>query len=132
MKCWRYSFGTQGTLQCGILQGSNLGMLLFQIHVNDLPSCLEHSTVRMFADDTTLTVSRQNTKEIELTCNLELKKLSEWFLANQMSLNAKKTDFMLIASDSKLSNVCNNPRLQIDNTYIKRVNTSKSLGVNID
>jgi len=88
--CVGNSISDPGTIQCGIPQGSNLGTLLFLIYVNDLPSCLEHSTVRMFADDTTLTVSKQNTKEIELTCNLELKNLSEWFLANQMSLNAKK------------------------------------------
>ena len=45
------------TVKCGIPQGSILGPLLFLIYINDLANCLEHSSTRMFADDTTLTTS---------------------------------------------------------------------------
>jgi hypothetical protein len=30
---------------------------LFLIYINDLPNCLQHSTARMFADDTNITAS---------------------------------------------------------------------------
>ena len=38
----------------GIPQGSVLGPLLFLLFVNDMGQSLEHSTLRMFADDSRL------------------------------------------------------------------------------
>jgi hypothetical protein len=44
-------------LKYGVLQGSIWDPLLFLIYINDLLNCLQHSTARMFADDTNITVS---------------------------------------------------------------------------
>ena len=42
-------------LKCGVLQGTILGPLLFQIYIHDLPYCLLFSVNRMYADDTHIT-----------------------------------------------------------------------------
>lgn len=118
-------------IRCGVPQGSNVGLLLFLVYINDLPNWLKHSP-RMFADDTTITVTANNIKQIEKHSNLVPRNLSEWFLANRLSLNAKKTEYILIASDPKLSNICYSSKLRISDSSIDRVNTTKSLGVHID
>ena len=44
----------------------------------------------MFADDTNLFCSHKNLKALFQIVNSELKLVTEWFLANKLSLNAKK------------------------------------------
>jgi retron-type reverse transcriptase len=60
-------------VRCGIPQGSILGPLLFLIYINDLPNSLEYSSTRMFADDTTLTVSGKSIQGyVEVAINHDL------------------------------------------------------------
>ena len=61
-------------VKCGILQGSNLGSILFSLYVNDIPAITKFS-VRLFADDTVLIMSNSDLKELNKTANCELKKL---------------------------------------------------------
>ena len=49
----------------------------------------------MFADDTNLFCSNKKIKPLFLKANLELRKISEWFRANKLSLNEDKTRFIL-------------------------------------
>ena len=52
-------------LKCGVPQGSNLGPFLFLLYINDLPRCLQTTKARLFADDTTLSISAPTVDEIE-------------------------------------------------------------------
>jgi hypothetical protein len=58
----------------------------------------------MFADDTTSACGK-SLLEIENKINSDLANINAWFLANKLSLNLVKTEYLLIGSRSKINNV---------------------------
>ena len=123
---------TERRVTCGIPQGSILGPLFFLVYINDLPECLNQATPRLFADDTNLTVAGESIQEIELNMNSDLACISEWLLANKLSLNVTKTEFILIGSAHKLNNLVTQPDLKINHKKIKQVCNATVLGVELD
>ena len=86
----------------------------------------------MFADDTTLTACGKSLLEIESKINSDLANVNAWLLANKLSLNLVKTEYLLIGSRSKINNLTSEPNIVINNRPIKRVTETKSLGILID
>ena len=87
----------------GIPQGTILGPLLFLLYINDLPNCLEHSQARMYADDTNLTFASNNIDDINYHLNHDLANVNKWLIANRLTLNQSKTEFMLIDSRQRIA-----------------------------
>ena len=85
-------------ITAGVPQGSNLGPLLFLLCINDLPNCLDSSVPALFPDNTNLTTSEASASEIQDILEIELNKVHTWLLANKLTLNVKKTQYMLIGS----------------------------------
>ena len=79
----------------GVPQGSKLGPLLFIIYINDVPNISENCTFIMYADDANILISGRNMAEIEEIFNFVAKKLEIWVSANGLSLNLKKTNYMI-------------------------------------
>ena len=121
------SVSNSENIKTGVQQGSNLGPLLFLLYINDLPKCLDSSVPALFADDTNLTISGATATEIQDNLEIELNKVHMWLLANKLTLNAKKTEFMLIGSRQRLC-----PILSIGSEAIKRVSSTKTLGEMVD
>ena len=119
-------------ISCGVPQGSALGPLLFLIYINDLPNCLQHSTPRMYADDTGLTIASISPTEIETKMNTDLSNINKWLYANKLSLNIAKTEFMLVTSRQKLRTMATYPKININGQPVTEVEVSESLGLHID
>ncbi|CAB4007916.1 Hypothetical predicted protein [Paramuricea clavata] len=105
---------------CGIPQGSILGPLLFIMYINDLPSCLERTTPRMFADDTNLTAVGRTISEAEERANVDMRNVQKWLCANKLSLNIAKTEYVLIRTRHKISNIDTHQGVKINNQLIKK------------
>lgn len=119
-------------ITCGIPQGSILGPLLFTIYINDLPSCDLFSKPRLYADDTTLTTSAEDPWVLEYKMNYDMNLIQSWLSANKLTLNVKKTKYMLIGSQFKLSQINSDFIIKVNNTPLERVIEHKTLGVQID
>ena len=64
--------------------------------------------------------------------NSDLTFINEWLLANRLSLNVVKTEFILIGSAHKLNNIVAQPDLNINHVKIKQVHKATVLGVELD
>jgi hypothetical protein len=84
-------------MRCGVPQGSNLGPLLFILYVNDLPNCLRHSSAEMYADDT----CSDNINNLQAILNSDLNNIHQWIVANKLTLNVDKTEYMIIGTRQK-------------------------------
>ena len=118
------------TIKCGVPQGSILGPLLFLIYINDLSNVSNKLSKILFADDTSLFFSHRNPNVIAKVVNEELDKISRWFKINKLSINIKKTNFILFSNNHKKLN--ENLTVLIDNVPITNVNSTRFLGVLID
>ena len=99
------SFLNHKKILCGVSQGSILGPLLFLVYVNDLYISSKSLQFILFADDTNIFLSGKDLKSIFLTLNKELEKVSEWFRANKISLNASKTHYIAFMKPSQSDDI---------------------------
>lgn len=113
-------------------QTPHYGPLLFILYVNDLPNCLSNAQFRMYADDTHLTFDSNDIIRLERGLNEDLAEVNEWLIANKLTLNKSKTEFMLIRSRQRISTFDLTPSFTIENTLTKQVSSTKSLGIYID
>ena len=92
--CIKYLFETD----CGVPQGSILGLSL--INVNDFDLVSKLWNVR-FADDAIFFISVEYIGELYQQINKELKKVFLWFKENKLSINIDKTKWTIFYSTSK-------------------------------
>ena len=120
-------------ITCGIPQGSTLGPILFLLYVNDAQFIMKSIHLVLYADDMNLLHHHKNIKSLFLELESDLKHLHEWLLANRLSVNLKKTKFLVFTSKQRARHLQNLPRtFSFSNNSINRSDTIKFLGIKID
>ena len=118
---------------CGVPQGSILGPLLFILYVNDITNTSSILEFILFADDTTILYSSKDINNNINIVNKELNEVSNWFKSNKLSVNATKTNFMIMGT-SHMTSIKTSSSLSVilNDTVLERVKNTKFLGVLID
>ena len=100
--------------------------------MNDLPNFVKDSNTSMDADDTGLSSKITNALEINSELLPDFLKICDWLRANKLSLNIVKTEYMIIGTSQNLMQLGTIPKIKVNNTMLKRVPHTKSLGLIID
>ena len=113
-------------VEAGVPQGSRLGPLLFILFINDIISDLE-STPQIFADDTTLLTSGEETYETTSLLNRDLAKIAIWAKKWKVKFNSDKTKDMIFSK--KIIN--NSLPLIFDGYFADRCGKHRHLGITL-
>ena len=118
-------------ISCGVPQGSILGPLLFILYINDFEHVSDMIKPILFADDTSLFHSHICFNTLIQEVNIQLHKFSTWFNTYKLSLNTKKSNFIIFTPNGKKYNI-SEAEINIDGSKIKHVKCTKFLGIIID
>lgn len=119
---------TKLEVQCGVPQGSVLGPLLFLIYINDIQRCQLHGKLKLFADDTNIFYESESTENIFAMMQEDVNILTKWLRKNKLTLNIKKTKYMLIYK----TKIQHNRELKINEIDIEETNAITYLGITIN
>ena len=89
-----------------------------------MPNCSNKFSFRIFADDTKLFYASDDPNDLSATVNSELDKLFEYCRVNKLTVNLKKTNYMLISSRQK--------KWQISVHNLEQKDYIKYLGIYLD
>ena len=105
-----------------------MGVLLFQILIDDLHRCLCYSRCILYADDMTIYVIGRSLKCLKVKTQYDLNCLENWLCLNWLKLNVHKTKSLLFNKEGLFPNI----GLSINGETIETVSKFKFLGILID
>ena len=119
------------TFMSGVPQGLIFGPLLSRLFINYMSDSILNSTLDMYADDSLIYFCHKDVKTIETCLNNDIVSLSKWLYDNLTKENVSKTKVTLLGTSAKTSKI-NHVNVVMNNCTVKKVNTFRYPGVNID
>ncbi len=116
---------------CGVPQGSILGPLMFILYINDMQNVITDCSISLYADDTALFYASRSYVDMMLAIRDDIGSVTEWLNLNKLTLNTRKTKFMIFGTKSRLKH-CGDMPVIINGDVIERVTEFKYLGVILD
>ena len=99
------------------------------MYINDLSNVSEYCFSLLFADDTNVFHTGKDMKIVCDQVNEDLKNVQEWLNCNKLSLNIRKTHYMIFTPRNK---IIDDIDVKFCNDVIERVYVTKFLGAQID
>lgn len=116
------SLSCERNVLSGVPQGSVLGPVLFLLFINDLPSAVKESTVKIFADDTKIYLSRKKGLTFDALYE-DIESVLNWTAENQLGVAFHKSNILHVGHGNPLVEYVFN------DTFIPCVDVVKDLGV---
>ena len=120
----------------GVPQGSILGPLLFNIMISDMRQYVSFSSAHSYADDTQLKITTkiENINIAISNANKDLQSISTYCRNNALRINADKSYLLIIGTKPAMRTLdnCQIDKLEINGEIIKRVKSTRNLGVTFD
>ena len=116
----------------GIAQGTVLGPILFIFYINDILRCTKYVKMSLFADDCVLYLSGNNWVNIQAKMQEDFDAIIDWTFKNNLRLNARKTNSMILGTISRISNLENPTQMKYLGNNINFVRQCPYLGIVID
>ena len=118
-------------IEAGVPQGSVLGPLLFLVYINDLSKNIL-STMKVFADDSSLFTRVSDVSQSQRLLEQDLKTISAWGHQWKMVFNPDITKQAVEIIFSVKKNKPNHPPLTFNDIPVARENSTKHLGLILD
>ena len=112
-------------IKAGVPQGSILGPLLFLLYINDIVTDI-HSSVRLFADDTSLYIIVDDPTDAAEQLKIDLETINRWAETWLVKFNPSKSESLLV---SRKINRNVHPPLIMNRVHINEVQHHKHLGI---
>ena len=124
-----------GPITHGVPQGSILGLALFNLFINYLPTVLESGSLESFVDDSKLYLSfpvKDATAVVQLT-NEDLAKIATWCCYNgDLLINPDKTKLLVMGNRQMLRRLPKDFHVTLLGKEVTPSNSARDLGIEME
>ena len=113
-------------ISAGVSQGSVLGLLIFNIFMNDVVYAVRQSTLSAYADDTQIFFADSTAEKVEEVINADLGNVDKWYEENGMKRNSSKYQ-AIVMEKSQVK-----PQFYCETTGIPITGELEMLGLAVD